>query len=311
MVELREQSESSEFIKLLIKRSNRLHTMFGRGRGHAEYKGFAKILGLKALETVTYATTRFTSSAFDQWEKIYVSYKALVTSFIQNREDEEDECEETKYQVRGQDYAIDLCGMIDVLKPAVTLMIKSQALSVPPWKIVAWFPRVTALLKRIEDVLQQLQIGEVPIPDKNLVPKLAKHWAELTREKIEDCTFQEIEVYPGWMVVDERTEQDEATTGGRGRRQKKKKTITWNARSPEDCLEDLLKLSQQLRITLTSRYDNIATDSITKLERIFDIESLVRQLCVFSFENERIRVSREGRQRWDLRGKAEFADFFG
>ena len=73
----------------------------------------------------------------------------MIKTFIQNREDADDECEETKYQVRGQDYAIDLCGMIDVMKPAVTLMVKSQALSVPPWKIVAWFPRVTALLSKI------------------------------------------------------------------------------------------------------------------------------------------------------------------
>ena len=310
MVELREHSESSEFIKMLIKRSNRMHTMFGRGRGHAEYKGFAKILGLKALETVTYATTRFTSSSFEQWEKIYASYEAMVKSFIQNREDEDDECEETKYQVRGQDYAIDLCGMIDVMKPAVTLMVKSQALSVPPWKIVAWFPRVTALLSKIQDELEQLKLGEVLIPDKKVVLKLAQHWEELTREEIDDCTFQGIEVYPGWMVVDERTEQGEATTGSRGRRQKKKKTVTWKARSPADCLEDLLQLSQQLRITLTSRYNNIPTDSITKLERIFDIESLVRHLCIFSFENGKMRVSREERELWDLRGKTEFADFF-
>ncbi len=161
-----------------------MHTMFGRGRGHAEYKGFAKILGLKALETVTHATTRFKSSSFEQWEKIYASYEAMIKAFIQNRQDDNDECEETKYQVRGQDYAIDLCGMIDVLKP-------------PPWKIVAWFPKVTALLSKIEDELEQLKLGDVLIPDKKVVPKLAQHWEELTREEIEDCTFQGIEVYPG------------------------------------------------------------------------------------------------------------------
>jgi hypothetical protein len=100
--------------------------MFGSGRGHAEYKGFSKIHELKALETVTYATTRFSSSAFEQWEKIYKSYPGLIQAYIKNREDQDDECEETKYQVRGQDYAIDLCGIIDILKPAVTLMTKGR-----------------------------------------------------------------------------------------------------------------------------------------------------------------------------------------
>ena len=101
MVELRENSKSPQFLKLLIKRSNRSYRMFGRGRGHAEYSGIAKILGMKALETVTYATTRLTSSSFEQWEKIYVSYKALVKAFIENREGLGDECEEREYEVRG------------------------------------------------------------------------------------------------------------------------------------------------------------------------------------------------------------------
>ncbi|XP_046855738.1 uncharacterized protein LOC124448807 [Xenia sp. Carnegie-2017] len=41
IVELRENSLSSNFIKLIIKRSNRLHTLFGSGRGHAEYKTYS------------------------------------------------------------------------------------------------------------------------------------------------------------------------------------------------------------------------------------------------------------------------------
>eukprot|EP00794_Sanderia_malayensis_P021154 gene21154-23234_t len=310
MVELREHSDSSGFMKLLIKRSNRLHTMFGRGRGHAEYKGLAKILGLKALETVTYATTRFTSSSFEQWHKIYISYPALIAAFAQYREDGDDECEETKYQVRGQDYAIDLCGMIDIMKPGVTLMIKCQALSIPPWKIVAWFPKVMTTISMIEDELGRLKNAQVLTPNKDLLPKLSTHWEELTKEKIEDCTFQGITVYPGWLVVDERNEVNEDTSSERRRNQKKKKTITWNARSPEDCLEDLLQLSQQLRVLLTTRYDEIVTDSIKEMECIFDIESLVRQLCIFSFENGRIKVSREGKELWDLRGKTEFAKFY-
>jgi hypothetical protein len=36
------------FVKKLIKRSNRFHTMFGSGKGHIEYKGLAASLGLKA-----------------------------------------------------------------------------------------------------------------------------------------------------------------------------------------------------------------------------------------------------------------------
>lgn len=74
--------------------------MFARGRGHIEYKGLASSFGLKALETVVFATTRFFSSSYEQWHKIYVSYKALMEAFRRCRENENDEEEETKYQVR-------------------------------------------------------------------------------------------------------------------------------------------------------------------------------------------------------------------
>ena len=99
MVFLREEASSSEFLKRFIKRSNRFHTMFGHGRGHAEYKELADSLGLKALETVTFATTRFFSSSYKQWEKIYTNYPALIQAFIQFRENPADENEVTKYQV--------------------------------------------------------------------------------------------------------------------------------------------------------------------------------------------------------------------
>ena len=72
--------------------------MLSRGCGHSEYKGIAFSLVLQALETVTFATTRFFSSAFEQWDKIYQSYKALMEAFMQCRENDDDECEQAKYE---------------------------------------------------------------------------------------------------------------------------------------------------------------------------------------------------------------------
>jgi hypothetical protein len=141
---------------------------------------------------------------------------------------------------------------------------------------------------------------------------MAKHWEELTEELVKDCTFQEIQVYHGWLVVGEEIEADEATSmvGRKKKQKKRKKTISWEARSPEDCLEDLVQLSQELQKTLATLYDNLNTNSLSQLEAIFDIEGLVRHLCLFSYENGRINVSREARQLWDLHGKTQFANFF-
>jgi len=99
MEKLREKTDCSSFFKRLIKRSNRLHTMVGHGRGHVEYVELAKLEGKKATETLTFATTRFFSSAFKQWERIYQNYTELMNAFASYREDEFDDCDETKYEV--------------------------------------------------------------------------------------------------------------------------------------------------------------------------------------------------------------------
>ena len=121
---------------------------------HIEYVGLAKSLGMTALETVTFSMTSFTWVHFTNscMEKIYSSYKALNTEFIESTEDAawgyEDDSEETKYQVRGQDHAVDLYGALDVMKPDILLMIKSQARTLPPWKIVACI--ISVFLKRLK-----------------------------------------------------------------------------------------------------------------------------------------------------------------
>ena len=99
MEKLREKSGSASYFKRLIKRSNRLYTMFGHGRGHVEYVELAKSEGRKAMETVTFATTRFFSSAFKQWERIRSNYPQLMRAYTSFREDENDDCDETKYEV--------------------------------------------------------------------------------------------------------------------------------------------------------------------------------------------------------------------
>ena len=75
----------------------------------------------------------------------------------------------------------------------------------------------------------------------------------------------------------------------------------------EDCIEDLLQLCQELQRTLTTRYDNLNTDSIKNLEAVFDIEGHARLLCLSSFENVRVKIKHEAKQQWDLGGKNEFA----
>ena len=98
MESLRESSKSSEFLKRLISRSNRFNTLFRSGKGHEEYQGLAESLGLKSLEVVSFSTTHFFSSAFEQWEKIFISYPALIETYNRFRASDDDS-EQITFQV--------------------------------------------------------------------------------------------------------------------------------------------------------------------------------------------------------------------
>lgn len=104
------------------------------------------------------------------------------------------------FKVRGEDFAVDLCGMLDILQPVVSLMIRAQAVNLPPWKIIAWHSRVTALLQKSENELKNVKNGSQP--SKSILPKLAKHWQEINAGRLgnnedeqEPGTFQVIEHY--------------------------------------------------------------------------------------------------------------------
>ena len=74
--------------------------------------------------------------------------------------------------------------MLDILKPVVSLMVKSQAVNVPPWKIISWYSQSNAILLKCEDNLKEIEAGAKP--SKDLFPKLSKHWEELTPGTIDN-----------------------------------------------------------------------------------------------------------------------------
>ena len=106
--------------------------------------------------------------------------------------------------IRGQDYAIDLCGALDVLKPAILLMIKCQAVNILPWKIVSWLPHLLSILEAIKMDLLTLSRGEIDLGRRDLLPTLKNHWEEINGEDEEYYLFG-ISLYDGWLVVDRVT----------------------------------------------------------------------------------------------------------
>jgi hypothetical protein len=58
--------------------------------------------------------------------KIYLSYKALIESFRKSRENDKDEEEETKYQVRTKDDSHEICISLPNKSPnySIDLILK-------------------------------------------------------------------------------------------------------------------------------------------------------------------------------------------
>ena len=71
------------------------------------------------------------------------------------------------------------------MRPVILLlMLRTQAVNLPPWKIVTWFYRVMDMLKKIEGKLKDVVAGSLSC--KELLPKLSEHWEELTANDYED-----------------------------------------------------------------------------------------------------------------------------
>ena len=95
-------------------------------------------------------------------------------------------------------------------------MIKSQAVNLPPWKIVSLFARVIDLLERVQSNLEAVRAGGNP--SVHLLPTLSEYWAELSSlENDEDDdedgddnvivgSFHDVPVLHGWLMVGEKVE---------------------------------------------------------------------------------------------------------
>ena len=295
--------ESSKYLKRLIKRTNKLYKMFGHGRGHREYKGLAESLGLPALETVTFSTTRFFSSAYEQWSRIYQSYFLLIDTYKTFRQTDDEE-DETKHEVRGQDFAIDLCGTLDVFHPVVVLMLRSQAVNQQPWKVSVWYSKVIKRLTEIYNHLDGVILGDQPSVD--LLPKLAENWKDLTAETGKyDCgKFREHDLTPGWIIVEEKSIEES--------NEKIKKMYTWSSRSPDECLKDLQNIVLTLKESLEKKFAVAVSAEVKLLSKVFDFETAITLLSKYrlnSMQNQ-LEVSQENRTHWETFGRIEFQSFF-
>ena len=136
--------------------------MLSHGKGYA----FLKKIEEKAQRPISYATQRFASSSYNQWEKIFKSYAAYIEAF-ETLHPNRNLDEEWQYMLKGMDYVYDLLCLLDTMKPMVDAMLLVQSLDSPIWKLKKIWP---TLLQKLE------KAGIVPTQIHHLFQTSSKHF---------------------------------------------------------------------------------------------------------------------------------------
>ena len=127
------KTKSGKHFQTFVKRCNIFNTVLANGKGFA----FLQRVDTTARRPVSFATQRFTSSAYDQWLKIEKSYESCWKTFdmlYPNREEEE----EYQYMIARSDFVYDFLAFLDTMKPVVELVLQVQSLDKPIWKLKCW-----------------------------------------------------------------------------------------------------------------------------------------------------------------------------
>ena len=211
-----------------------------------------------------------------------------------------------RYLVKGRDFCIDLCVIIDILSEFMKMMVSVQAISQLLWTITKYWPRVrNRILKQKGELLKQKEDME-HVLSKDLFPKLGKHFPDLNKEDAHDCTFHNVKLTPGWIIVDERDiDIPDDSLHVNKRKKKKQKEYDWVDRSPTDCLEDLENFCTILLSNMDSRYKQSVTPAAHTLGACIYIPDIYEKVQGSSSEltSEQIASLQEY-------GQSEFTELF-
>ena len=249
---------SSEFFARLVSRSSRIHQMFNRGKMLA--LAIAKSQAVQSqckrlLVTSRACSTRFFTSQYHEFEKLMTSLPVYIETFRENKYNEIKE-----YEIAGKDCVIDMCGTLDVMRPAIEMLVKLQYLQVPIWKICVWSSKVIRELS---------QVATLSLTN----PAEQFGYLHGSMNEISKGKYKGVKLVPGWLLVGTETDENKETI------------YRWIVRDQKDCENDLKQLAVDLAESLNSRYEQSVTQMQEYLTSL-DLDSLVLHLC-----GERLSIS--------------------
>ena len=138
----------------------------------------------------------------------------------------------------GNDFAYDLCGILDLLWPIVVLMLKAQLQWFPGWKFPAF---IDAALQKINLFSEEI-MNETPCLTAS--PRL-----NIRAQDIDNFNFKPVKLVQGWIAKPKK---------------KIDEIIEWKAREVEDCRKDLKSITDKNYQQLEKRFE----DSFPRINNI-------------------------------------------
>ena len=147
-------------------------------------------------------------------------------------------------------------------------MIRLQALSTLLWSVTVFWTRIQQkLTDEKQEIEDQLVSAEFSV---NLLPKFSKHFVSLNEESAYECTFQNVSLTPGWMVVGEMDDDDDPSPSGKKKGEKKKKVYEW----AEDFLDELVSFTGTLIENMDERFESNVTEAAHILGKCLYLPSI-------------------------------------
>jgi len=218
--------------------------------------------GVKTLRTKSSATTRFIASQLSSMERIVLCFPEYLSSLYEyaglkrNTDEDDNTYDEEEALLCGQDFLLDILGVIDAVTPLVKLMEASQNLQTPGWRIVPNGARTLAIMNEMLEDLQGTdeEWGVSP----NLWSQLSKHTHEILQK-----TFKGTDLVDGWLIENTAT-------------QKSKKMLNWRCRQTFDCKTDLIEFLTNLISEIRSRLEKSVSPAVKVLFEAVDLNDLMR-----------------------------------
>ena len=151
-----------------------------------------------------------------------------------------------KYQIRGSDFAIQLCLLLDVFIRIKQIMARVQSVSMNLWNTVEWASSLLELLCMQQTELNHLaRVEDLASLPTDLFPRTRQNASDFANNK-----FSGKELHLGWLV----------TTSG--------KSVKWECQEFPEYIREIQQVAFEIKSRISGLWGRRAAIAMTSLSTI-------------------------------------------